>query len=56
MKTMNLKAANNNVERMLLVMPKKCGCPICKATREKAKKELGEVKYYKLVKKLGMVS
>lgn len=55
MKTMNFNPSNN-IEKMLFVMPKNCNCPICKATKEKARNELGAVQYKKLTKKLGFAS
>lgn len=46
----------NNTEKMLFIMPKNCSCPICQATKQKAKNELGTKRYNKLVKQLGFVS
>lgn len=52
MKTLNYTPVNN-IEKMLFVMPKNCNCPICKETKEKAKKDLGIAKYEKITRELG---
>lgn len=46
----------NNIEKMLFVMPKNCNCPICQASKEKARNELGEKRFKRLTKQLGFAS
>ncbi len=47
---------SNNTEKMLTVMPKKCNCPMCRSTKQKAEQELGKKRYKEIVKILGFAA
>ncbi len=48
--------AVNNVESLLVAMPKKCSCQICVTTKNIAKDTLGEKKFKQFCNTIGLVA
>lgn len=46
----------DSTKKMALAMPKNCRCPICEATRQKIKNEVGEKNYLRIARELVFAS
>lgn len=44
----------NDLEKMLMVLPKDCNCSACEAEKKKAKEQMGMKKYYKVCESIGL--
>ena len=46
----------NNVESLLVAMPKKCSCQVCVTTKSMAKDTLGEKKFKQFCNTIGLLA